>query len=316
MRPAVILAFLALLAACAPPVVPNSPEACRVEPVTEVPMIPPSPPATTRWSIAMALDGKPVTMMLDSGATGLVIGNAAATRLGLRNRPDMRGTVTALGGVVYRKVFEIASVTIGSQTEAKTAFALEMTDTQAAGRGFDGIVGMRPFEGNDIEIDFPARTLRLYRARFCPAGAPPWSGPFGTFPRSRSGTHTRSNLPMVAVTVDGRVAHALLDTGATTSVVDRSFAQTLGTPAAPPDGARQGTMRTMSETAMPMWLHRFGAADVAGTRFSNPQFWILDLGMTADMIVGLDILSQLRIWISSGSDAVYIARRMSGTPGR
>lgn len=314
MRTATILAVLALLAACAPPVVPNSPEACRVEHVTGVPLIPPSPPATTRWSIAMALDGKPVTMMLDTGATGLVISAEVATRLGLRHRPDMRGTTAGLGGVVYRRAFEVASVTIGSQTETKAAFAIEMTDAQAAGRGFDGIVGMRAFEQNDIEIDFPARILRLYRARFCPGGAPPWSGPFSTFPRSRSSQHSRLNLPMVSVTLDGRVAHALLDTGATTSVVDLSFAQTVGAPASPPEGARQGTMRTMSETAVPMWLHRFGPTDVAGLRFNNPQFWILDLGMVADMIVGLDVLSRLRIWISSGSDAVYIARRTGGTP--
>ena len=254
----------------------------------------------------MALDGKPVTMMLDSGASGLVIGSAAAARLGLRFRPDLRSSSSGLGGMVYRRVFEVASVTIGSQTETKAAFAIEMTDAQEAGRGFDGIVGMRPFDLNDIEIDFPARTLRLYRARFCPAGAPPWSGRFATFPRSRSSQHTRWDLPMVAVTLDGRQAHALLDTGATSSVVDRGYAHTLGVPATPPDGARLGTARTMSEMTMPMWLHRFGAADIAGKRFSNPQFWIIDLGMVGDMIVGLDILSQLRIWISSGCDAVYI----------
>ena len=306
MRTATILAVLALLAACAPPVVPNSPEACAVQPVTEVPLIPPNPPATTRWAIAMALDGKPVTMMLDSGATGLVISSEAAARLGLRHRPDMQASSSGLGGMVYRRVFEVGSVTIGSQTETKAALAVEMTDAQAAGRGFDGIVGMRPFDQNDIEIDFRARTLRLYRARFCPSGAPPWSGQFATVPRSRSAQHSRWNLPMVAVRLDGRQAHALLDTGATSSVVDRSFAQTLGAPAAPPDGARLGTARTMSETTMPMWLHRFETAEIAGRRFSNPQIWILDLGMVGDMIVGLDILARLRIWISSGSDTVYI----------
>jgi len=59
---------------------------------------------------------------------------------------------------------------------------------------------------------------------------------------------------------------------------------------------------------VPMWQHRFGAADIVGLRFPTPNIWILDLGMTADMVVGLDILARTRIWISSGSDAVYVAR--------
>ena len=316
MRTAFALSLLTLFAACAPPVVPDSPAACAVERVTSVPLIPPNPPATTRWSVAMALDGKPAVMMLDSGASGLVVSTAAAERLALRPRPDMRASSTGLGGTVYRQVFQVDSVTIGSQTTTDTAFAVEMTATQAAGRGFDGIVGMASFARNDIEIDFPARTLTLYRARFCPAGTPPWAGPHRAFPRAVSGQHTRSFRPAVTVTLDGRASHALLDTGATTTVVDRVFAGQLGVPATPPEGAVRGTARTMSEVVVPMWRHRFAAAEVAGTRFERPDFWILDLGVTADIIVGLDILAQLRLWISNGSDAVYIAGQSGSPPGR
>ncbi len=318
MRKLIVL-WLVLLGGCGQAVVPGSPEACAVHKVTEVPLIPPSPPATTRWSIAMTLDGKPVTMMLDSGATGLMIDAEVAARLGLRQRSDMRAFASGLGGTVYRRVFEVVAVGIGSQVTERDQIIIEMTESQAAGRGFDGIVGMRAFERNDIEIDFPARTMRLYRARFCPAGSPPWPAGFGTFPRA--GRQSGDNRPMVAVTLDGRTVKALVDTGATTTVVDHSFAKTVGARDAPPPGARQGTMRTMSEATVPMWQHRFGAADIVGLRFPAPNIWILDLGMTADMVVGLDILARTRIWISNGSDAVYVARggarggAPSGAPG-
>ena len=310
------LALLApLLASCAPPMTPGSNEACRVERVASVPLIPPDPPATSRWSIEVGLDGGTARMMLDSGATSLVISSAAAARLGLRQRPDLHATASGLGGMVYRRVFEVGSVTIGTQTRTDTTYAVEMTDAQEAGRGHDGIVGMGVFDRNDVEIDFPARTLTLYRARFCPNGAPPWPQPFRAFPRSRSSQHARSDLPMIAVTLDGHQAHALLDTGATSSVVDKGFARTLGVPDTPPPGARVGTARTMSETAMPMWRQRFDIAELAGMRFVAPSFWILDLGMSADMIVGLDVLAPMRIWISNGSDAVYIAGQAGATPG-
>jgi predicted aspartyl protease len=314
-RNAILIGLVALLAACAPPVQPDSAEACRVERITAVPLIPPDPPRTTRWAVEVALDGKAATMMLDSGASGVVIDRDAATRLGLRQRPDMQATSYGLGGVVYRRVFEADSIGIGTQTTRTPTLIVEMTAAQEAGRGFDGIVGMGAFEHNDIEIDFPARTLTLYRARFCPSGAPPWSGPQVALRRADSSRHSRTNLPMVTVELDGQQAHALLDTGATASAVDAVFARSAGAPAEPPGGARRGVARTMSETSVQMWQHRFGQMRIGEVRLDNPLLWLIDLGMTADMILGLDVLSRMRIWMSNSSDAVYIAPA-AGAPAR
>jgi len=314
-RRVIMLALLVVIAACAPAVVPDSAEACRVERITSLPLIPPEPPRTTRWAVEVTLDGKAATMMLDSGATGLVIDREVAARLGLRQRPDIQATSFGLGGAVYRRVFEADSIGIGAQTTKVPTLVIEMTATQAAGRGFDGIVGMGAFQHNDIEIDFPARTLTLYRARFCPSGAPPWSGRQIALRRSTSARHSRTNLPMVPVELDGKRAHALLDTGATTTVVDKIFAHSAGAPAEPPEGARRSVARTMSDTSVPMWQHRFGLMRIGDVRLANSALWLVDLGVIADMIVGLDVLSHMRIWISNSSDAVYIAPA-AGAPAR
>lgn len=308
MRALFLPALLAmLLAACAPMPEPGSVEACRVEQVTSVPLLPPDPPRTTRWAVEVLLDGKPARMMLDSGANGLTISGEAAMRLGLRQRSGARASITGLGGTVYRRVFEADTVTIGAQTRTVPTPLVETTDAQAAGRGFDGILGMGVFDRNDVEIDFPARTLALYRARFCPQGRPPWQGGFLSFPRAGASQHGTGNLPMIDVRLDGRSARALVDTGATTSVVDQSFAVSAGAPAEPPDGARRGTTGTMSESTLPMWLHRFGTLEIGPARIEAPQLWITDLGMTADMILGLSHIGRMKIWISNGSDMVYLA---------
>lgn len=112
---------------------------------------------------------------------------------------------------------------------------------------------------------------------------------------------------MIDVRLDGRQARALVDTGATTTVVDKGFAVAAGAPAEPPDGARRGTTGTMSETTLPMWLHRFGTLEIGPARIEAPQLWITDLGMAADMILGLSHIGGLKIWISNGSDMVYLA---------
>jgi predicted aspartyl protease len=297
----------ALLTACAPQPEPGSAEACRIEQVATVPLLPPDPPRTSRWAVEVLLDGKPARMMLDSGANGLSISTEAALRLGLRQRSDMRASTTGLGGTVYRRVFEADTVAIGAQTRPTPTLMVETTDAQSAGRGFDGILGMEVFDRNDVEIDFPARTLSLYRARFCPQGRPPWQGGFLSFPRAGAGQHRTGNHPMIEVRLDGRAAHALVDTGATITVVDQSFAVSAGAPAEPPDGAPRGTTGTMSEATLPMWLHRFGVLEIGPVRIVQPELWITDLGMAADMILGLSHIGRMRIWISNGSDMVYLA---------
>ncbi len=302
MRALPMLLLLVALAGCAPPLVPDSAEACRVERLAALPMR----PLENRWVVDVMADGKPATMMLDTGATTMTIGTDAAERLGLRLRPDMRSTVTALGGTVYRRVFEIDRLGLGGET-VERQLATEMTAAQTAGLGYDGIIGMRPLAGYDVEIDFPARTFSLYRARFCPSRPPPWPQPFAAFPRSWSAGHSRLNLPMVAGRLDGRRVHALLDTGATTSLVDTATARAVGAPGSAALPGQTGVARTMSDNSVPMWRHRFGELVVAGARIREPELWVVGLGMTADMIVGLDILHRFRIWISNASDTVYIA---------
>jgi predicted aspartyl protease len=308
MRALILPALLAaLLAACAPQPVPGSAEACSIEQVASVPLLPPDPPRTALWAMEVRLDGKPARMMLDTGASGLAISVEAAARLGLRLRGDMQASATGAGGTIYPRVFEAGTVGIGGQTRTIPTLLIETTREQTAGGGYDGILGMEAFDRHDVEIDFPARTLALYRARFCPKGRPPWQGNLLALPRAGTASQRSGNRPVIQVRLDGRPVPALVDTGASDTVVNRSFAVTAGAPAQPPDGASRGTMVTLSNPALPAWLHRFGVLEIGAARIAEPQLVVADIGMSADMILGLNHIGQMRIWISNGSDMVYLA---------
>lgn len=308
MRALILPALLAaLLAACAPMPEPGSAEACRVEKLASVPLLPPDPPRTVLWAVEVRLDGKPARMMLDTGANGLTISVQAAARLGLRLREDMKASATGAAGMIYPRVFEAGTIAIGGQTSTIPILLLETTEEQTAGGGYDGILGMEAFDRNDVEIDFPARTLALYRARFCPQGRPPWQGDLLALPRAGTVSQRTGNRPVIQVRLDGRPVPALLDTGASDTVVNRGFAVTAGAPAQPPDGASRGTMVTLSNPTVPVWLHRFGVLEIGAARITEPQLVIADIGMSADMILGLNHIGGMRIWISNGSDMVYLA---------
>jgi hypothetical protein len=179
---------------------------------------------------------------------------------------------------------------------------------------FDGILGLEALEGFDLELDLPRGTLTFYRARICPGGAPPWSGPVSGIRRLPAGDST-ANRPFVPARLNGQLAHALLDTGATDTVVDTALARAAGAPATPPPGAEVSTMITITDPEVVIWRHGFAVLEVACARLRAPRLWIAPLGEQPNIVVGQDILSGLRIWLSPGSGTVHIAPAALRPPG-
>lgn len=116
-----------------------------------------------------------------------------------------------------------------------------------------------------------------------------------------------ANRPFVAARLNGQPAQALLDTGATDTVVDSALARAAGAPAAPPPGADSGTMVTITDPEVVIWRHGFEVLEVAGIRIRAPRLWIAPLGDRPKIVVGQDILAGLRLWLSAGSGTVHLA---------
>jgi predicted aspartyl protease len=310
MRAAIACLLVSMLVGCAPPVVPNSPEACHVEKVTSIPLR----RHGSFWAVDVLLDGQPAALMLDTGANTGALTAAAAARLRTRIGTGRFTVTSGAGDTIYLRSFEIDRMEIGGQTVERLTVP-ELPETNPLGDGYDGIIGMSAFERYDVAVDLPGSTLELYRRRYCPGGGPPWPRA-ATFRRTGPAL-SRDTRPMVRARINGREARALLDTGATITIVDAGFARAAGAPPPDPtpDPARTGRLRTVSDANVPMWRSRFDSLEIVGARLDKPELWVTGLGMTSDMIVGQDVLRHLRIWISNGSDAVYIAPA-AGAPAR
>jgi predicted aspartyl protease len=292
---------LAWLGACEAPVVPDSAEACRVERLTSVPMR----EAGGLWVVDVQIHGKPATLMLDTGANNVLLLPEAVKRLNIRIDSNARYAVTAAGGTtVFRRALEIDEMAIGSERIEHLRFP-ELEGAHWAERGYDGILGMTAFARFDVEIDFPAKTLSLYRRRFCPSGAPPWRERHASFPATARGSSQGS--PMAPAQLDGQRGRALLDTGASLSVVDSAFARRAGGGEVPASGPRNATAHTVGDAPATLGLRRFRELRVAGMRFTSPHLWVGQLGDRVELLLGLDVLARTRIWISHGSDRVHLA---------
>ena len=297
--------FLLFLAACTP-----TPDSCAFEKLETIELR----REGSFWAVDAEIDGQPAVLMLDTGAgNAAALSPAAATRLGTR-RTRLRFAISAGPGAgIQVPVREIGRLALG-RVVVERVLVPELEAIPRLHGAFDGILGLEALEGFDLELDLPAGTLSFYRARICPNGAPPWSGPVAGVRRLPAGEGA-ANRPFVPARLNGQVAHALLDTGATDTVVDNALARTAGAPATPPPGAERNTMVTITDPEVVIWRHGFEVLEVAGARLRAPQLWIAPLGEQPNIVVGQDILSGLRIWLSPGSGTIHIAPAAPRAPG-
>ncbi len=294
------LAILVLLAACEPPVVPGSAEACRVERLATVPLR----KVAQHWVADVGINGKPAVMMLDTGATGTHLFRPAVERLN-PHISDMRYSITSgSGGSTNVRAVVIEAFTLGGLvTQALTV--PELVGTQFDGKGYDGILGMDVLGRYDIDVDLPNAALSLYRQRFCPMGAAPFPGPSTTLRRNDLGL-SRSNRPVVEARLNGRPIRSLLDTGATFTSIDDAKATAAGGTTPTDGGAATGRASTAVAASVEFRRLKFTDLNVGGSTYRNPTLWTANLGNTADAIIGLDILNRRRMWYSLASDTIYL----------
>jgi Aspartyl protease len=94
------------------------------------------------------------------------------------------------------------------------------------GRPVAGLLGRDFLSPFDLDLDLSAHRITLYDVRGCDAGFLPWTTPYAAIPAS---------MPMgaalvVQVLVDGRPLRALIDTGASASLITAPGMFRLGSP--------------------------------------------------------------------------------------
>lgn len=156
--------------------------------------------------------GRPLRLVLDSGAESIVIGAKVAHTLGLSGDSEMDlvglGTKPAMAGMAER--VEVGSV---SFRNCRVAFV----DGKAV-EGADGVIPLAMFSDFLMRLDLPARTLGLI----------PYPGEQGpALPSDRAAT--QGDLLLVGTVLNReRHGYVVLDTGAFCSAISREVAGTLG----------------------------------------------------------------------------------------
>ena len=177
-----------------------------------------------------AINGQPVGMVLDTGAQRSLVMRSTAKRLNLPPQ-DARGyRMYGFGGETKVDAVLVEEFKLGEAT-IKSARFLVAGERETA-QGFDVLLGEDFLRSFDVEFDFANRALRLWQPRDCDgASLAYWSKDGVGEVEIERVTDAR---PQVAFTVrlNDKPIDAILDSGASSSLVALPDAEALGAPLA------------------------------------------------------------------------------------
>ena len=140
--------------------------------------------------------------------------------------------------------------------------------TEIAGRPIAGLLGRDFLSLFDLDLDLPDHRMTLYDVHGCDAWFLPWTTPYAAIPAS---------MPMAAalvvqVLVDGRPLRALIDTGASSSLITASGMFRLGVMTGIADARSCRQWRGVGPAPVPMHLHRFAELRVGPDVMRDPRY--------------------------------------------
>jgi predicted aspartyl protease len=288
----------------APPAAPRSPEACQPALIGTAPLI----PSQRRFAVTAAVNGARLLLLADTGAQSSGLTPATLKTLRLKNYTGLTVRVTGVGGDFDDHPREASSLFLGGffwpGPILFTPFHVDRQEVEADPATPVGVIGASVFSAHDVAFDFPARTVSFYDTACGAAVRPPWPGQFDSFPASES----RSGMMTVPVILDGRLLHALVDTGSNTSSIGRSAAKAMGLP--PAALAQDPATTFVGAVGKPVRVHnhRFATFRLGSMIAKDPVIPVLeqDFQPGVDMLLGMDVLKLGRLWLSYSTGQVAI----------
>jgi predicted aspartyl protease len=290
---------LALPALLSPPAIAAEP--CRVERQAELPLI------STRRPLLVAaeINGSPVTLIVDTGAQWTTITPETVKRLQLPPDPWNGGLHRGVGSFsnsvnAIAKSFKLGGLGFENRSLSVAPLALSI----AVSPPFAGLLGADFLYQFDLDIDLQQRKLTLYRNGGCRAQVPPWGDATAAIPVVKSATN-RLNL---GASVDGHPLRAILDTGATTSLITRPNALRAGVTPEMLEGDPVVPGHGLGTEVVMMRRHVFGDVQIGPEHVKR---FAMTVGGTVlgggDMLLGLDYLETRRVWVSYALRQMFVA---------
>jgi hypothetical protein len=263
-------------------------------------------------TLPVAVNGTIGTFILDTGAQRSLVTEEAVHHLNLARDEWVGTTMHGLGGIESRPNADSRSLTLGGVPLARrtlnhdTSFTVGLLPrTRVGDLVVDGVLGRDFLSVFDLDIDVRGGRLALWEVHDCGGRFLPWSGNYAALPV----TMAMENALIVPVTLDATPLRAMLDTGASASLVAAPglFRLGLQPDSFADDPADQ--ISGMGPHLVTTHRHTFRSLRVGGQTTDAPVIWAAPVHLTpiVDMLLGADWLADRRIWISFATRQMFVA---------
>jgi predicted aspartyl protease len=283
-----------------------------------------------RLRVLGSINGVPVPMIVDTGASNVMIPNSLIDPLGLPVIEATKGDGYGGGGVSKVSAVRTSRMSIG---DVRNVGQLMLVDLDSSNR--DVLVGDDFLFEHDLEIN--DREMAFFSPQDCGDSSLAYWDRLTPYASLEFMDKSNPN-PVVRVTINGKALRALVDTGATSSILDLAAARALGVDprargVAPFAAGAIGTHSLMVwppeqfdtfEVGGEIIRHpRLAVADIFGNARRELSFSWLKLRNAPDLILGADFLrahrllfaqSQHRMYLSYTGGSVFDAPTVSDMP--
>jgi predicted aspartyl protease len=260
-----------------------------------------------------AVAGKPVALLVDTGAERTTLTEAAVARLGLAR--DRHATRSAgIGGTTASLDVQVPGLVLGGTRFRLDRLAVGRFRIPLPGAEVDGLLGADILLAFELDMDIPGRRLTIYRLRRCDDAVPPWPA------AEVAGVTARRDRMLVPIVLDGIPGKAVLDTGAQTSAVSEELAARAGATRHALAQDPHIVVHGAAPTPLPVPVHRFHSLFIAGEPVPDPRIDVAPGAGLGDGLVGADFIRGRRLWLAFPMRRLFIARAPSAIdspfPGR
>lgn len=274
-----------------------------------------------RPTIDGSINGKPITMLVDTGAFSTRLFKRAADRLNL-TLSHTGESVVGVGGESFEYNALLKELTIGPLKAER--FKVGIIQDVSEGLPYDGLVGANILFQRDIEISLAGQYIKFFYPVGCDDTFLAYWDPNASVVGVRS-ISDQDPRQVVDVMLNGQKIRALIDTGAPTSVVDIKAATRLGITAQSANVVKAGKDSGIGKNQTDSWIASFDSFSIGDENIKNFKLRVIDIWKAAasdlrsvdqtgalqreepEMILGADFLRAHRLLFAGSQHSLYFS---------
>lgn len=256
-------------------------------------------------SMQASINGKPATMLVDTGAFSSFLTVEGAKRHGLTMWPSFAEVegVSGTSGILLANI-ERLSFGPASSTKALMPVLADIARTPS----WDGLVGAYFLFQTDLEINLAEKELKFFRGDNCySAHLGYWDKQAVVVPMGFwSGKH---KTPYFTIEINGKEFKAIIDSGAGESSLTLGAAKKLGIKMNGPGVRDGGQTSGIGKAHVKRWIARFERIKIGDETITDTDLAVFEPqgDISADVLLGEDFLRSHRVLFAVSQKKIYLS---------